>query len=57
MALADLGGARVGVAHDLGVRENHTKGRECIVEQLLVHLGCEVTNEQIGTQTLVSLDL
>lgn len=42
-----LGVPRVGVAHDLWRLEDHAKGAERVVEELLVDFGVEVADEDV----------
>ena len=42
---AHLRRASVGVTHDLGMLQNDAKGTECVVQQLLVHLGVEIADK------------
>ncbi|CAH0367010.1 unnamed protein product, partial [Pelagomonas calceolata] len=42
-----LRAARVGVAHDLGRLGDRAKGREGVVEQLLVHVAVEAADEEV----------
>lgn len=48
-----LGIARVGVTHDLGGLKDNAKGTEGIVQKLLVDLGVQVANEDVGAHVQV----
>ena len=48
-----LGVARVGVAHDLGGLEDDPKGAEGVVQQLLVDLWIQITDEDVCTHVQV----
>lgn len=43
-----LGVPGVWVSHDLWRLEDHAKGTECVVEQFLINLRIQVTNENVG---------
>lgn len=38
----------VRVAHDPG-RDTYTEGRECVIEELLIHIWVKITHKEIGT--------
>lgn len=42
-----LGVAGVGISHDLWRLEDHAEGTECVVEQFLVNLWVQVTDEDV----------
>ena len=50
-----LGVAGVRIALDLGRGEDDPKGGEGVVEQLLVHLGVQVADEDVGAHVQVLL--
>lgn len=50
-----LGVARLRVAHDLGRLQDDTEGGEGVVEELLVHLGVQVADEDVGADVEVLL--
>lgn len=48
-----LGVAGVWVAHDLWRLEDHAKGTECVVEQFLIDLWVQITDEDVRTHIQV----
>lgn len=42
-----LGVSRVGVSHDFWSLEDHTEGTECVIEQFLINLRIQVSNEDV----------
>lgn len=48
-----LGVAGVRVSHDLRRLENHPEGTECVIEQFLINLWVQITDEDVSTDIQV----
>lgn len=48
-----LGVAGVWVSHDLWRLQDYTKGTKCVIEQFLINLWIQVTDEDVGTNIQV----